>query len=111
MVRLFSRFRPSLRGLCAGSDDRGTATRSRRRPDDPRKDEHDGRPRGRRSFRRFLGRRSEPAGSSTGSGAGSGPLSLLNVRSAAGQVFVLQVVLVVLLVAVALTALVVQASR
>ncbi|WP_156725649.1 SpoIIE family protein phosphatase/ATP-binding protein [Streptomyces apocyni] len=37
--------------------------------------------------------------------------ALLNVRSAAGQVFVLQVVIVVLLVAAAVTALVIQARR
>ncbi|WPB89943.1 SpoIIE family protein phosphatase [Streptomyces malaysiensis] len=47
----------------------------------------------------------------TTAGSGSGLRSLLNLRSAAGQVFVLQVVIVVLLVAAAVTALVLQAER
>ncbi|MFC9627311.1 SpoIIE family protein phosphatase [Streptomyces sp. NPDC056930] len=46
-----------------------------------------------------------------GESAGLGLHSLLNLRSAAGQVFVLQVVIVVLLVAAAVTALVLQAGR
>lgn len=44
-------------------------------------------------------------------GSGSGLRRLLDLRTAAGQVFVLQVVIVVLLVAAAVTAQVVQASR
>ncbi|MFB4419478.1 SpoIIE family protein phosphatase [Streptomyces sp. QL37] len=46
-----------------------------------------------------------------GEPASSGLRSLLNLRSAAGQVFVLQVVIVALLVAAAVTALVLQAGR
>ncbi|MFE4254219.1 SpoIIE family protein phosphatase [Streptomyces sp. NPDC056910] len=46
-----------------------------------------------------------------GESAGSGLRSLLSLRTAAGQVFVLQIVIVVVLVAAAVTALVLQAGR
>lgn len=46
-----------------------------------------------------------------GESAGSWLRSLLNLRTAAGQVFVMQIVIVVLLVAAAVTALVLQAGR
>ncbi|WP_442814789.1 SpoIIE family protein phosphatase [Streptomyces sp. NBC_01775] len=46
-----------------------------------------------------------------GESAGSGPRTLLSPRSAAGQVFVLQIVIVVLLIAASVTALVLQAGR
>lgn len=49
--------------------------------------------------------------SDRGESAGPGLRSLLNLRSAAGQVFVLQVVIVALLVAAAVTALVLQSRR
>jgi len=53
--------------------------------------------------------RERPPGTDPGAGARSGLRSLLNVHSAAGQVFVLQVAIVVLLVAAAVTALILEA--
>ncbi|MDI3408131.1 SpoIIE family protein phosphatase [Streptomyces cavernicola] len=79
----------------------------------------------RRRFRRFAepsphlragrsARRRDVPRPEAGSGAGSGPRSasrLLNVRTVAGQVFLLQLAIVLLLVAAAAVALVLQARR